>query len=138
MRESPLRQMGKQLKMGESLSLTSEDSPQDPAPPPYREQSNPVGLLWRMSLHGQGPGEPPASPVPLCPAEEGWPYLDGKARGLLGTAGVTVHPTTEGDSSWGVGTEIQVVVNKLAPLHEHEGSLLVHPELLGGEADDVV
>ena len=52
--------------------------------------------------------------------EERCLYLDGKARGLLGTAGVTVHLATEGDSGWGFRTEIQVMVNKLAPLHEHE------------------
>lgn len=80
-----------------------------------------------MSLHGQGPGEPPTSPGWKVDTfslsflqEEGWLYLDGKARGLLGTAGVTVHLATEGDSGWGVWTEIQVMVNKLAPLHEHE------------------
>lgn len=65
-------------------------------------------------------------------------YLDGKAGWLLGTAGVTVCLATEGDSGWGFWAEIQVVVNKLAPLHEYEGSLLVHLQLLRGEVDNLI
>lgn len=69
---------------------------------------------------------------------EGWLYLDGKAGGQLGAAGVTVHSAIEGDSGWGFRTEIQIVVNKLTPLHEHERPLLVKLELPRGEADDLV
>lgn len=114
---------------------------------PATTQSALTSLAYsgRMFLLGQGPGEPPTSPgwkadaLSLPPLEEGGClYLDGKARRLLGTAGVTVCLATEGDSGWGFWAEIQVVVNKLAPLHEHEGSLLVHLEPLWREADDLV
>lgn len=114
---------------------------------PATTQSALTSLAYsgRMFLLGQGPGEPPTSPgwkadaLSLPPLEEGGClYLDGKARRLLGTAGVTVCLATEGDSGWGFWAEIQVVVNKLAPLHEHEGSLLVHLEPLRREADDLV
>lgn len=104
-----------------------------------------LACFGRMFLHGHGLGELPAFPgqkadiLCLPPLEEGGClYLDGKAGRLLGTAGVTVYLSTKGDSGWGFWAKIQVMVNKLAPLHEHDGSLLVQPYLLRGEADNLI
>ena len=57
----------------------------------------------------------------------GGKYLDGEAGGQLGTGPLTVDAHSEGHSGWGLRDEVQVVVNELAPLHEHEG-----PALVGG------
>lgn len=68
----------------------------------------------------------------------GWGYLDGEAGRQLGTGPLAVNACREAHSGWGLGGEVQVVVDELAPLHEHEGPALVGGQPLLGEAHDLV
>lgn len=65
-------------------------------------------------------------------------YLDGEARGQLSTGLLTVHACSEGHSGWRLWGEVQVMVNELAPLHEHEGPAPVGCQPLPGEAYNLV
>lgn len=67
-----------------------------------------------------------------------WGYLDGEAGRQLGTGLLTVHTCSEGHSGWGLGGKVQVMVNELAPLHEHKGPAPVGGQPLIGEAHNLV
>lgn len=70
--------------------------------------------------------------------EIGWGYLDGEAGRQLGTGLLAVNACSEAHSGWGLGGEVQVVVDELPPLHEHEGPALVGGQPLLGKAHDLV
>lgn len=47
-------------------------------------------------------------------------HLEREARRLLQAAGLAVDAGEEGDAGGRFGGEVEVVVEQLAPLHEHE------------------
>lgn len=65
-------------------------------------------------------------------------HLERKAGRLLQAAGFTVDASDERNTGSWLGAEVEVVVDQLAPLHEHERALLVRGQLLRGEAHDVI
>lgn len=65
-------------------------------------------------------------------------HLEREAGWLLQAAGLTVEASKEGGPCCRLRGEVKVVVQKLAPLHEHERPLLVPGQLLRGEAHDGV
>lgn len=65
-------------------------------------------------------------------------HLDGETGSGLFTVLVTVHPFLEGEGRCCARPKIQIVVEKLAPLHEHDRAELVLGELVVGEADQLV
>ena len=65
-------------------------------------------------------------------------YLEREAGRLLQAADLAVEASEEGDVGGWLGGEVEVVVQQLAPLHEHERALLVRGQVLRGEAHDGV
>lgn len=69
---------------------------------------------------------------------DGRRHLEGEARWLLQAAGLTVEASEEREPGSWLWSQGDVVVQKLAPLHEHERTLLVPGQLIVGEAHDGV
>jgi hypothetical protein len=65
-------------------------------------------------------------------------HLEWKARRLLQATGLAIEASEEGGPGGWLRGEVEVVIDELAPLHEHERALLVWSQLLGGEAHDGV
>lgn len=65
-------------------------------------------------------------------------HLEGEAGWLLQAAGLTVEASEEGEPGSWLWSQGDFMVQKLAPLHEHERALLVLGQLIVGEAHDDV
>lgn len=65
-------------------------------------------------------------------------HLEGEAGRLLQAAGLTVESSEEGEPGSWLWSQGDIMVQKLAPLHEYEGPFLVLGQLIVGEAYDGV
>lgn len=60
-------------------------------------------------------------------------HLEGEAGWLLQAAGLTVEASEEGEPGSWLWSQGDVMVQKLAPLHEYERAILVPGQLIVGE-----